>query len=233
MHHFSYLNGKLELTASNNQVQCLTYAFGSAPYDRSPYLCLTSDKEAKGLVWDVATGQTLCSINDSPTIRDMAISPDRKWLVTTYSNRLAQIWSFPSGRNFAELPGGLNGSVIFSPSGRWLSANGNADHILWDAETWSRGPVLPPQVEEKTGSFSFSYDEKYLAAMMRDQTALVSLPKGEMLAVLEQHIQPNLYSRLRFSPDGSQLASQGMDNSLVLWNLEELQHELQRLGLQW
>jgi WD40 repeat protein len=88
-------------------------------------------------------------------------------------------------------------------------------------------------VEEKTSILAFSYDEKYLAATMRDQTALVSLPNGDLLALLEQRIQPSLFSRLRFSPDGSQLAAQGLDNSLVIWNLTELQNELHKLNLQW
>jgi WD40 repeat protein len=233
LHHFSYQNEDFKLTNSDSRPQFLTYVFGSAPYDPSPLLCLTSNKEAQGLVWNVSTGQTLCSIGDSPSIQDMVISPDKKWIVTTYLDSPAKILAFPTGEKITELSGGRNGNVNFSPSGRWLGVTGNADCLLWNTGTWTRGPAMPPQVEEQTGVLAFSYDEKYLAAMMRDQTALVSLPTGELLAVLEQRIQPNLYSRLRFSPDGSQLASQGMDNSLILWDLIELQNELHKLNLQW
>jgi WD40 repeat protein len=233
LHRFTYQGGKLQLTTSANQSLYRTYAFGSAPYDRSPFLCLTSEKEAKGMVWDITTGQTLCSVGDSPDIIDIAISPDKKRLATAYRNSPVKITAFPSGQKVAELSGGLNGNVAFSPSGRWLGVTGNAEQLLWNTETWTKGPALPPQVEEKTGAMAFSYDEQYLAAMMRDQTALVSLPAGELLAVLDQRIQPNLYSRLRFSPDGSQLASQGLDNTLILWDLDQLQKELRDLNLQW
>jgi len=234
LHRFSYQDGNFKLTASDNKAQCLSYVFASAPNNFSPFLCLTSEKEAKGLVWDVADAQPLCSLGDSPGIEDMAISPNKKWLVTSYYDRPAQIWTYPSGQKIAPLTGGQNGSVNFSPSGRWLGVAGSgADHLLWNTETWSKGPVLPPEVEEKTGAFAFSYNEKYLAARMRDQTALVSLPEGQLLAMLEQRIQPNLYSQLRFAPDGTQLASQGLDNSLLLWDLAELQNELRKLNLHW
>ena len=232
-YRFSYQTENFQIIAGDNQSKWISYAFGSAPYDHSPFLCLTSDKEAKVIVWDITTGQTLCDLNDSPNITDVAISPNKKWIVTTYRNSQARVSAFPSGERIAELSGGISGKVGFSPSGRWLGATGNADHLLWNTETWNRGPQLPSQVEEKTGNFVFSYDEKYLAAMMRDQIALVSLPAGEMLAVLEQRIQPNLYGRLRFSPDGSQLASQGTDNSLILWDLNQLQSELRKLNLAW
>jgi WD40 repeat protein len=168
-----------------------------------------------------------------PGIYDVTLSPNRRWIVTSYKDRPAEIWAFPSGQKVSGLLGGRGGSVSFSPSGRWLGATGDADHLLWNAETWTRGPILPPQVEEKTGYFSFSDDEKYLATSLRDQTALVSLPSGELLALLEQRILPNLYCHLRFSSDGSQLASQGMDNSLILWDLAELQSELHKLNLNW
>jgi len=164
----------------------------------------------------------------------MAISPDRNHIVTEYKDRVAQIATFPSGNKTTDLAGGMNGEITFSPNGKWLGAAGSpADHLLWNTGDWTRGPVLPPEVEEKTSRFSFSYDEKYLAATIRDQTALVSLPSGDLIATLEQRIQPNLYSHLRFSPDGSQLASQGMDNSLILWDLAELQSELLKLNLNW
>jgi WD40 repeat protein len=234
LHHFIYTDGNFKLTASDNAAQCLSYVFASAPDDFSPYLCMTSEKEAQGVVWDITTAQPVCTIGVSPRIEDMAISPNRKWLVTSFVDHSAQIWTFPSGNKVVELAGGHLGSVSISPSGRWLGVTGSgADHLLWDTENWFKGPALPPEVEEKTGAFAFSYDEKYLAARMRDQTALVSLPEGALLAKLEQRIQPNLYSQLRFSPDGAQLASQGMDNSLLLWDLAELQNELRKLNLHW
>ena len=234
LHRFSFQNGDFRLINSDSQTKWLTYAFGSAPYDRTPYFCLTSEKEAKGVVWNITTGETLCSIDTSPGIlSDMVISPNRQWLAITYRDRLAQIWSFPSGKKVTELEGGRNGTITFSPSGRWFGYTGSGDHLLWNTTTWTRGPSLPPPVEEKAGHLAFSCDEKYLAVTMRDQTALVSLPTGEMLAVLEQRILPNLFSRLRYSPDGTQLASQGTDNSLILWDINELESELRNLSLHW
>jgi WD40 repeat protein len=234
LHHFSYKDGTFKILSSRNQEQFLSYAFGSAPSDSSSLLCLTSEKETKGIVWDSSTEQILCTISASPTIENMAISPDRKHIVTAYKDRVAQVSTFPSGNKTADLAGGMNGDITFSPNGRWLGAGGTpADHLLWNTGDWTRGPVLPPEVEEKTSRFSFSYDEKYLAATIRDRTALVFLPAGDLIATLEQRIQPNLYSHLRFSPDGAQLASQGVDNSLILWDLAELQSELLKLNLNW
>lgn len=233
LHRYSYQDGKFELTASDNQAQWPTYAFGSVPYDHSSYLGLTSDKESKGIVWDISTGKTLCTISDSPSIFDIVISPDKKWIVTSYRDYMPQVRTFPSGQKITELTSGRNGLITFSPNGQWMGVTGNGDHLLWNTENWTKGPVLPPEVEEKTGRLAFTYDGKYLAAMMRDQTALVSLPAGELLAILEQRILPNLYCRLHFAPDGSQLALHGMDNSLILWNINELRSALYKLGLNW
>ena len=72
-----------------------------------------------------------------------------------------------------------------------------------------------------------------MAEIADERMDLEEVNLDDLLAVLEQRIQPNLYGRLRFSPDGSQLASQGTDNSLVLWDLNQLQSELRNLNLAW
>ncbi|MBK9991180.1 MAG: protein kinase [Verrucomicrobia bacterium] len=233
LHRFSFQDGNFRLISSDNQAQWPSYAFGSAPYDRSPIFCLTSDKEAKSIISDFSSGLTLLVNDEPPTITDIAISPDKKWFITTYRGRLPKIRAFPSGQNITELAGGSNGSCVISPKGRWLALTGLGNYLLWNTDTWTKGPSLPPEVEEKTGNAAFSYDEQYLATMMQDEAALLSLPEGKLLALLDQRILPNLYRRLSFSPDGSQLALHGRDNSLILWELDELQSELHKLNLMW
>ena len=235
--HFSFADGKLELEAGNDKELLPGYLLGSAQYPVSPYLCLTSTRDAQAVVIDPSNGQIVRSIPGQSSIWDMVISPDKKWIATSYaslSDHTAQIWSFTTGQHVFDLPGGLGGIIGFSPSGRWLACSGTgADHVLWNTGTWSKGPALPPQVEDETGRFAFSDDETLFAASLVDQISLVSLPNGELLAALEQHLQPNPLCRLRFSPDGNQLAAQGADNSLSLWNLDELRKELRELNLLW
>ena len=232
-YHFSFRDNDFSLLVSDNLAQWPSYVFGSAPYDRSPIFCLMSDKEAKSIIWDFSTGQTLYENDEAKVVSDIAISPNKQWFITTYREGLPIIRAFPSGKNIAELPQGKGGACFISPTGHWLALTGIGDYLLWNTDTWTKGPSLPPEVEEKTGNAAFSYDERYLAARMMDQTALVSLPAGKLLAVLEQRILPNLYSNLRFSPDGAQLALHGPDNSLILWEINELQNELRKLNLMW
>jgi len=235
LHSFSFLDGKFQLRASEATGQFRNYIFGSLQYDGAPPLCFTSMPESKTIVWDSAAGSVLQTLNDQPSLFDMVVSPDKKWIATSYRYKNAQIWSLATGKPVAVLGGGNSGGLLgFSPSGRWLACSGTgADHLLWNPETWTRGPVLPPQVEAETGRFAFSYDETLLAVSMFDQVGLVSLPAGEFLGLLEQRMLPNPLCRLRFSPDGSQLAAQGADNSLTLWNLGELKRELRALNLYW
>ena len=233
LHEFSYENHQFKLLSSHNQGQWLTYAFGSAPSSFTTSLCLTSDRETKGVVWDASTGKVLSTTNVSPNILDLALSPDKKWLVVAQRDAPLDILANPTGRKITELRDVRGGTVTFSPSGRWVAANGATKNILWNTSTWTQGPALPSEVEEKGSGVSFSFDEKYFAVSMLDQPVLLSLPSGEMLAVLKQQILPNSYGRLRFSPDGTLLASQGLDNSLVIWDLKELRKELQSLDLNW
>ncbi|MFT3870063.1 MAG: serine/threonine-protein kinase [Nibricoccus sp.] len=232
-HRYSYKGEKFEISLGDPQSEWATYAFGAASYDGSAYFGLTSDKETKGIVWDHATGKTLLCVDNAQAIQDLAISPNKKWAVIAYLNRTHTIWSLATAEKIAELSGVQGGTITFSPSGRWLGVTGKSENILWETEHWTKGPALPREIEEKASAISFSYDERFLAVRILDQTAILALPSGELLAMLEQRILPATASRLKFSPDGSQLALHGLDNSLVLWNLQELRNELNNLGLNW
>jgi WD40 repeat protein len=233
LYHYKFSNDLFEIIAVENHSQWLSYAFGSTSYNYSPNFCLNSDKETKGVVIDISTGKTLCSVNVRPEIQDLALSPNAKWLVVTEQNFPATVYDFPSGQKITELPDIRGGPIVFSPSGHWMGAPGTKSNLLWDPSTWKPGPALPAKIEAQTGDLAFAFDEKLLAARVSDRIELISLPANELLGSLEQQIIPNPMSRLRFSPDSTQLASHGMDNSLVLWSFTELKRELHNLNLSW
>jgi WD40 repeat protein len=237
LYRFSFRDGKFELTTSETKGQFRGYNFGSLPYNSALPLGLTDPNEGNAMVWDYTTESIIQTLGNQPpaTLLDMVVSADKKWIVTSYRDQNAKIWSFSSTKQNTTLAGGYGaGCLGFSPSGRWFACSGSgADHLLWNTGIWTKGPALPPQVEAETGRFAFSYDEKTLAVSMLDQVGLVTLPSGEFLGMLEQRILPNPLSRVRFSPDNSQLATQGADNSLTIWNLVELRRELRALNLNW
>ncbi|MFT3781414.1 MAG: serine/threonine-protein kinase [Nibricoccus sp.] len=214
--------------------QWQTYAFGSDANAGSPLATLTSERDSKVVVWNSETNQKECELTTTSDIKDASLSPDTKWWIAVYNNKTAEIHTYPAAQKVTSLQAGRAGGVKFSPSGKWISLTGSgSDHVLWNTGTWTKGPALPAEVEEKTSYVAFSADETLLAASLRDQIGLVSLPDGALLATLEQRLQPSQYYRLLFSPDQTQLAAHGPDNSLVIWDLVQMRKQLRSLGLDW
>lgn len=89
---------------------------------------------ASGRTWNVADGEQLGMLEPPPTIRAVAMSPDRR-VVAVAENDLS-LWELPQGRQLqavAEHEGGPT-TVAFSPDGETLATSGLADRrlILWD-----------------------------------------------------------------------------------------------------
>jgi WD40 repeat protein len=133
--------------------------------------------EGNGLIeiLDVSTGQTIRRAVVEFGIYRMAVSPDRRRLVTTHGDGRFTFFSLPeltrlyaSGRIHDNPPG----LAVFSADGRWLvtGCKGNPA-LLWATDTWQ--PVLSlyeSSLYESMSSFS-SWDNPL--ALLSDASSLV------------------------------------------------------------
>ncbi len=86
-----------------------------------------------GRVWDTSDGELIGSLEPPPTIRSVAVSPDRRVLAVA-GNDLT-LWELPSGRRLhisSEHEGGPT-AVAFSPDGETLVTAGRGENelVLW------------------------------------------------------------------------------------------------------
>jgi WD40 repeat protein len=132
-----------------------------------------------------------------------AVSPDGKWVATIGD---AQVWDARTAQPVATLPEEAGAtrnaslqSIQFSADGRWLAVFGDPG-TLFAVGTWKRRRALG-----KGGIGVISADGTWLArADDSGAIHLETLEDGEELGVLAPP-QPQSYSRLRLTRDGSRL----------------------------
>ena len=174
-------------------------------------------------VWDVAEGEKLFTLEGhTGAILGLAFSPDGKRLVSGGIDRILRVWDMETGEPVHE---GYDGNsfriqaVAVSPDGE-IIISGDRDNVvkLWKMDEKRYLSCLPP--DGSVLAVACAANNKGLAAGldhgrivmwtgtvgMQSKRQILSGHRGDVTA-------------LAFAPDGSFLASTGIDGALVLWDV--------------
>lgn len=190
------------------------------------------------VLWDLSQeprqGQTLTGHQNG--VNGLAFSPDGKTLASGSGDGSIILWDLakdqPRDKPLANESGVI--SLAFSPDGRTLAAGGFDTVVtLWDVSNEQLPDVRSRLSGHGAGVYSVAFspdpDLPLLASASEDGSIIlwdVSNPPDAkspeaasepLLAVLIGH-KGIVYS-VAFSPDGSTLASGGLDNSVILWDV--------------
>ena len=184
-------------------------------------------------VWNVAStlagddplldgNDLILHLHDNPVfVKDVAFSPDGRWLATAGADRKARIWDITTGENLLELSGhsGMVELVAFSPDGRLLATAGADGTIkVWNVEDGAELLTLSGHAAP-INEIIFSPDSTRIVTAGADGATKVwnITPSGsrEWLTLLAADAP----TQIAVDPDGSYLATVSEDGTASLWDM--------------
>ena len=187
-------------------------------------LAVSSRKDNTIQLWDIPSRRTVCRLEGHTTnVYSVAFSPDNKTIVSsgwTYKDKFTRLWDTMNGEQLAKYED--YGAVAFSPDGNSFAggshifylnpATGNYDHAI-HLEDLSASDA--PTVS------TFSPDGSILVSGIRGGfIQLRDVSTGKILSTHTGHT--GYVSVLRFSGDGTILATAGGDGTILLWDWSKI-----------
>jgi len=166
------------------------------------------------------------------------ISPDEKFLACTdWHSDAISVHAFPSGARIARLESIYCGGAQFSPDSSELVTINKEEVTFWNTSDWSRGTTYlrPSEAASFCLGITWSGDGRLVA--VGSESGKVQLldgrdPDHPILATLKVPYSDRIYC-LDFSSDGTKLVAGGTNGRCHLWDLAELERELDERGLHW
>ncbi len=195
-----------------------------------------SPQNGKVLLYDPENPGRKLLVEESPSQRFPALSPNGRWLATgNWHGRGVKVWNTRTGElaqdfDLGELEEGTAWPA-FSPDGKWLVTGTYAEYRFWEVGSWQKKHGLPrANAGQAIGWITFSPDSRMLAVLDGvSEVRLVDPATGREFARLVSAGRPYC-----FSPDGSQLMTYaGRDGAFQVWDLRLIRRQLTEMGLDW
>ena len=190
------------------------------------------------VLWNVATGRTIATLEGHTGLITVSFSPDGTTLASGSKDGTVKLWNVATGRTIATLEGHTDWvtSVSFAPDGKTLaSGSGDGTVKLWNVEMATNVATLEGHTSWVT-SVSFAPDGATLAFGSNNGTVkLWNVATGQTIATRSGH--KDGVSSVSFSPNGATLASGSYDKTVKLWdaftkeNIADLGHASQVLSV--
>lgn len=192
-------------------------------------LLASAGADQRVLVWNLADGRVMHTLNGGGIVRALAMAPGGKVLASAGDDPVIQLWDLATGKAGARLAGHADWvlSLTVSTDGKWL-ASGGYDGIVrvWEVASGKKlleipaKPVTPPNMPaaapNPVHALAFSPDGKLLA--IGDREGLIHLAgttDGKVVRSLPGHT--STVTGLAFHASGTVLASGSKDNTVRLW----------------
>jgi WD40 repeat protein len=197
-----------------------TKGIGHISFSRDLSRLVAEQDGAKAIVFDLKAARTLRSI-DLPGLQNVTMSPDGSQILAECTDEEIDLYDANSGEHLRTL-GKLDNqvySIAFSPDGKFALA-GDFDSKVrqWHTETGEvRNDYVPPtsieQVALTPDATRFATVDGSKAS--GHQIKLWDGTSGRLIRTLEGH--DNQIWALAISPDGSRIASGGLDETIRIW----------------
>ncbi|GAB6197483.1 WD40 domain-containing protein [Lysobacter xanthus] len=181
---------------------------------------LLADGPRGPTLWDTATWRDLRVFEAPGTVSSMALSPDGRLVAAGVFQpegaAEVRLWDARTGapKGIWPVNDHVVRRVVFSPDGKWLAAGGHDRPVtLWNVAAGRQTAVMEGEPHD---AFVFTPDSRALAlADAQGRVRLQPVTGGDARAFAEHGAG---VSAMRYSPDGTRLATAGSDGSLRLWN---------------
>ena len=164
--------------------------------DGSALALVEGNSPGRVRVWRLATDQVIpLSINPETCVRDLAFSPDGRWLAVSCCTGTVHVWHIESDKEIGSFTCSGSSDLAFSPQGDLLASTDGKTVSLWQFRE-------PDSASESTD-----------AAPVQANDARIAFRSPIFLGVARKN------EELMFSPDGQRLASSSVWGGAQLWDI--------------